>query len=74
MVCLQAFCEAFNAAFPTLYPKLYECEDNPFVDQNRQVDLSGAGQGVRMGPDAPVIFSLPSQLPHGEFDAAGLSG
>lgn len=68
----QAYCTAFNRAFPLLYPNLFECTANPFLDAERKVDLSGLGMGgPGMGPEISLAFSLPSRQ-RGETDARGL--
>jgi len=71
MAVLDAYAEAFNASFP-LVTNLYECQANPFLGFDGQVDLSGTKvQKERMGRSTPVAFSLPSSVP-GETDAQGL--
>jgi hypothetical protein len=62
---LEKYCAAFNASFP-IVQNLYECQPNPFLTPNGEVDVGGP-----MSADTPIIFSLPSML-HGENDAAGL--
>lgn len=70
---LANYCSAFNASFP-LVAFLYECNPNPFLTDDGQVDLSGGKRGgddVCMGPHTTVNFSLPTAF-HGETEAAGL--
>jgi hypothetical protein len=60
---LERYCAAFNRGFP-LVAQLHECQPNPLLGADGEVDLSGGGGGgrgsVRMGPDVPVSFSLPA--------------
>eukprot|EP00755_Sulcionema_specki_P009898 Sspe_Gene.44944::Locus_22125_Transcript_2_2_Confidence_0.500_Length_15952::g.44944::m.44944 len=69
---LRGYCEAFNRGMPFL-PNLYECQRNPFLNEKGEADLSGGNEyhPVKMTPDAPLTFSLPSMVA-GEVDAPGL--
>lgn len=68
---LDRYCDAFNIAFPHVH-FLYECNRNPFLGKDGQVDLSGGGDlPARMSRKTPVSFSLPSMI-QGDADAAGL--
>ena len=68
----ERYCRAFDKAFPLLYPNLFECTANPFLDSERKVDLSGLGQGgPGMGRTISLAFSLPSRQ-RGETDARSL--
>lgn len=69
---LEGFCKGFNAGLPLLYPNLFECTPNPFLNQDKEVDLSGTGQSsVAMSPDVSLLFSIPSRT-DGETDARTL--
>lgn len=68
---LDSYCEAFNTILP-LIPNLYECQENPYLDKDGRVDLSGTRTGGQiMSRDTPISFSLPSVI-QGEADAPGL--
>lgn len=71
---LDKYCVAFNRTLP-LVPFLFECNANPFLASNNEVDLSGSqrsdGSGDRMSPNTSIKFSLPSII-SGEQDATGL--
>ena len=62
---LKEYCIGFNEAFP-LVENLYECQRNPFLTEDGEVDIDGP-----MSPDTPIIFSLPS-MTQGQNEAAGL--
>ena len=71
----RRFATAFNASLGRV-EYLYQCQENPFVDPDGNVDLSGAKGGGDSGNsvmdlETPVSFSLPSML-FGENDAPGL--
>jgi hypothetical protein len=58
---LDKFCVAFNNTLP-LVELIFECEENMFL-KNKQVDLTGVGQGegkAVMTRDVAVSFSIPS--------------
>ncbi|CAM9234897.1 unnamed protein product, partial [Ectocarpus fasciculatus] len=71
---LNNYCVAFNRTLK-LVPFLFECNANPFLASNGEVDLSGSqrgdGTGEKMSPGTSVKFSLPS-IVSGEQDATGL--
>lgn len=67
---LEAFCVAFNDTFP-MVELIYECQPNPFLTSQGQVNLGGGSEAVGMTRDTPVAFSLPSIIP-GQLDAQGL--
>lgn len=75
---LTAYCTAFNASFH-LVEYLYECNPNPFLTEEKTVDLTGSGgksiskrvEDVGMTAQTTINFSLPSAS-HGETDATGL--
>jgi hypothetical protein len=72
-VLLRAFCHSFNESFH-LVQFLYECNPNPFITEDNQVDLSGGrkgGEDVCMNEQSTINFSLPTSF-HGETEAAGL--
>ena len=51
---LDGFCEAFNAVLPRI-ELLFECEANPFVGNQGEIDLSGTKSGGGgMTHDTPV--------------------
>ena len=71
----RRFATAFNASLGRV-EYLYQCQENPFVDPDGNVDLSGAKGGGNGGNsvmdlETPISFSLPSML-FGENDAPGL--
>jgi hypothetical protein len=66
---LANFCEAFNNILPQI-AYLFECTENPFININGLIDLSGTKrQNVQMSPDTTINFSLPSSAAN---DAPGL--
>ena len=69
---LAGYCKVFNEAMPLL-PNLYECQRNPFLNEQDEVDLSNgmAAQRTLLTPDAPLTFCLPSMVP-GDIDAPGV--
>lgn len=71
---LEKYCVAFNRTLK-LVPFLFECNANPFLSSNGEVDLSGSqrsdGRGDHMSSQTSIKFSLPSII-SGEQDATGL--
>ena len=67
---LDEFCVAFNASFP-LVVNLYQCQENPFLTEDKKVALNGNKTYSPMSPETAVAFSIPSMNP-GENDATGL--
>ena len=62
---------AFNTAFP-LIENLYECQKNPFINQQQRVDLSGTSKEDQpMSLHIPILFSLPCVL-QSDMDFRGL--
>ncbi|KAH9260003.1 hypothetical protein BASA81_001775 [Batrachochytrium salamandrivorans] len=64
---LLRYCTAFNQSF-RLVPFLYECQRNPFLTEQLEVDL---GAGMKMSPSTPVAFSLVA-IVQGDADAPSL--
>jgi hypothetical protein len=66
------FARAFNLGLPKV-ENLYECEPNPFIGGDGELDLSGRrlGRGEKLSLKSPLNFSLPSML-QGQNEAPGL--
>ena len=68
---LTKYCIAFNTVLPKV-ERIFECQDNPYLTKDGQVDLSGTKSSASGMQDAtPIIYSLPSML-QGEADVPGL--
>jgi hypothetical protein len=80
---MMDFCNAFNESF-SLVTLLFECQPNPFLNSNGEVDLSGTNnekennlgnqinnKRVLMSPSTSILFSLPA-VSRGEVIATGL--
>ena len=67
---LDEYCVAFNASFH-LVVNLYQCQENPFLTEDKKVALNGNKTFSPMTPETVVAFSIPSMSP-GENDATGL--
>jgi hypothetical protein len=67
------FCSAFNSTLPELR-NLYECQGNPFLTPQGEIDLSAGSSSmpVKMDEATPLHFSLPSHPPGAVADAPGL--
>ena len=66
---LDEYCVAFNESFH-LVVNLYQCQENPFLTEDKQVALNGNKTYSPMTPETVVAFSIPSMSP-GE-NATGL--
>ena len=66
------FARAFNLGLPKV-ENLYECEPNPFIGGDGELDLSGRrlARGEKLTLKSPLTFSLPSML-QGSNEAPGL--
>ena len=64
---LDEFCEAFNAVLPRI-ELLFECETNPFIGNQGEIDLSGTqsgGGGMTHSTPVRIIqgsYNFPLQL------------
>jgi hypothetical protein len=67
---LEEYCVAFNASFH-LVVNLYQCQENPFLTEDKRVALNGNKTYSPMCPETVIAFSIPSMNP-GENDATGL--
>ena len=66
---LHNFCETFNQSFP-IVDQIFECNQNPFLTENGEVDLTSSGKPSPMSPDTSIFFSLPNSASSGQTIAA----